>query len=377
VWYPTIQFTFKMYDGASKQTTWKSINVTNFAPLPDRRSCKADEFSFTFRPGAGAGAEDAYAVTAKLGDDVQVSLTVSRPAGVPGFKLGGGPTGGYSLFGPDGTLDPAKAEGYVVHRFWPRTRAAGLVVTGGHARTLDAAPGMFVHAIQGMRPNLVASRWNFAHFQAPGGAAAVQMEFTTTTGHGRHGAGSGGVRVNIGALVLGDKLVAVTGETHAPDAAPDAGAEVQSRAEHLGAAVDADTGYAAPTGLLYTWAAPSAIGGSDGPVKAVLQVDVGGPAKAEAKGLVEKVDILAEIPWVIRKAVNYAAGTKPFIYQVNLPCWLSADAATDVSFSGAIPQRYWSPDLRASCQAALLRSPGTCTTKRPLSPSRTPPTMKL
>jgi hypothetical protein len=322
VWYPTIQFTFKLYSGATKQTVWKSINVTNFQIGPsglDKRSCKADEFSFTHKAATGSS-EETFAVTAKLGDDVQISLNITRPASVPGFKIGAGPAGGYSLFGHDGTLEPAKAEGYVIHRFWPRTLATGLVVTNGQARTIEGRPGMFVHAIQGMRPNLVATRWNFAHFQSEAGDSAVQMEFTTTAAHGAHGAGSGGVRVNVGAVVLGNKLVAVTAETVLPGATPEVGAEVQSRAEHIKPTPDPDTGYAAPTGLLFTWAAPSTIATTDSPaglVKAVLQVDVGGPAAAESKGLVEKVDVLAEIPWVIKKAVNYAAGTKPYIYQVR------------------------------------------------------------
>lgn len=322
VWYPTIQFTFKLFNAKTKQITWKSVNVTNFVVAPsgrDKRSCKADEFSFIHKAGTGSS-DEAFAVTAKLGDDIQISLNITRPSSIPGFKLGDGPAGGYSLFGPDGTLEPAKAEGYVIHRFWPRTLATGLIVTNGQAQTLEARPGMFVHAIQGMRPNLVATRWNFAHFQSDAGDSAIQMEFTTTAAYGPHGAGSGGVRVNVGALVLGNKLAAVTGETHIPGVAPEAGARVQSRVEHVKPTPDPDTGYAVPTGLLFTWAAPPAIAtsdGSSGPVKAVLQLDMGGPAVAQSKGLVEKVDVLAEIPWVIKKAVNYAAGTKPYIYQVQ------------------------------------------------------------
>jgi len=74
---------------------------------------------------------------------------------------------------------------------------------------------MFVHAIQGMRPNLVASRWEFCPLSKPahGGVSAVQMEFTTTNAYGRKGAGSGYVSVNVGGLVIGGKLATVTAET--------------------------------------------------------------------------------------------------------------------------------------------------------------------
>lgn len=33
-------------------------------------------------------------------------------------------------------------------------------------------------------------------------------------------------------------------------------------------------------------------------------------------GLIEKVDVLAEIPYVVRKALSAVTGTKPYIYQV-------------------------------------------------------------
>ncbi len=52
--------------------------------------------------------------------------------------------------------------------------------------------GMFVQAIQGMRPNLVATRWNFGNFQSKEnhGTSAIVMEFTTTSGYGKVDASS-------------------------------------------------------------------------------------------------------------------------------------------------------------------------------------------
>jgi hypothetical protein len=318
VWYPAIQFTFKLSNPKTGEKIWKSTNISNFVTPPPgltKHSVKSDQFSITHKP-ASATSEELYALTAKLDDEIQISLNITRPATIPGFKLGAGPHGGYSLFGHDGTLEPAKAEGYVIHRFWPRTFASGMVVHKGAARSIDARPGMFVHAIQGMRPNLVATRWEFNHFQSEKGDAAIMMEFTTTAAHGPKGAGSGGVRVNVGGLVIDNKLVAVTGETHVPGATPEAGALIQSRVEHLNPTLDPDTTYPAPTGLIYTWSAPSLVGTTGAPVKATIQIDVGGPAVANAKGLIEKVDVLAEIPVIVKKVISYAAGTKPYIYQV-------------------------------------------------------------
>lgn len=316
VWYPTIQFTFRIYNPNTKETTWKSINVTNFVTPPpglDKRSSKADEFTLTHKSKPGSEYPESYVLRANLADDLQISLDFTRPAGAPGFKAGNGPKGGMSYFGPDA----ANPEGYVVHRFWPRTEASGMIILKGQAITAKG-PGMFVHAIQGMRPNLVASRWNFMHFQSEehGGVSAVQMEFTTIDQYGKKGAGSGGVAVNVGGVVLGGKLVVVTAETKWPDTPQQEDAEVMSRATHTKTEPDADTGYSAPTELTYRWAGPSVVPGATGKIDVKAAVDVGPPNAY--KGLIEKVDVLAEIPYVIKTMVNYVAGTKPYIYQVCL-----------------------------------------------------------
>ncbi|KAJ7475871.1 oxidative stress survival Svf1-like protein [Mycena latifolia] len=321
VWYPTIQFTCKVYDPKSKDRTWRSINVTNFTTPPpglDKRSSKADEFSVTYKSAPDSDFPETYTIRANLSNDLQISLEVSRPKLIPGWKIGQGEKGGYSYFGPD----PLKPEGYVIHRFWPRYYATGHIIRNGAASSIQG-PGMFVHAIQGMRPNLVAASWNFAHFQSPqqGGISAIQMEFKTIENYGRKGSTSGGVVVNIGSLVVGDKLAAVTAETHWPDEERRVDAAMKSRAFHLKTHLDAETGYQAPSECVFEWAGPSLLPESPGTYAAKVQVDVGD--NEHPKGLVEKVDVLAEIPRMIKMAVNYVAGTKPYIYQWLNPATLT------------------------------------------------------
>ncbi len=175
---------------------------------------------------------------------------------------------------------------------------------------------MFVHAIQGMRPDLVASRWGFANFQSDehGGVSAIQMEFTTTDAYGKYGSKSGGVAVNVGSLVVGGKLVCVTGSTKWAKAESPA-ANVVCRATHSKLALD-DTGYEKPGEILFEWAGPSVLPGESGNYSAKLSVDLGDVENP--KGLIEKVDVLGEIPYVLKVTVNYVAGTKPFIYQVGI-----------------------------------------------------------
>jgi hypothetical protein len=315
LWYPNIQFTCKVYRPQTKETTWKSINVTNFVTPPpglDKHSSKADEFSVTYKSTPGSDYPESYTIRANLAADLQVSLEVTRPKLIPGYKIGGGEKGGFSYFGPD----PLNPEGYVVHRIWPRFYATGHIIQNGQATPIQGS-GMFVHAIQGMRPNLVASSWNFALFQSPqlGGVSAIQMEFKTLDTYGRKGSSEGGVYVNIGSLVIGDKLATVTAETRWRDEEPSPDALVKSRASHLKTQLDPDTGYESPGEMLFEWAGPSLIGESPGKYEAKILGELGN--NEQPNGLIEKVDVLAEIPRVIKMAVNYVAGTKPFVYQVS------------------------------------------------------------
>ncbi|EAU85479.2 survival factor 1 [Coprinopsis cinerea okayama7 len=313
VWYPTVQFTFKVHDPKTGKTIWKSVNVSNFTSSPpglDKRSCKADEFTLTYKPTNNPEYPETYVVNANLAADLQFSMEFQRIGTVPGWKLGKGPKAGYSYFGPD--LE--KPEGYVIHRFWPRFKASGHIISEGKADTVQGV-GMFIHAIQGMRPNLVASAWNFHHFESEelGGVSALQMEFTTCDTHGKKGSGSGRVSVNIGSLVIGNKLAVITAETAWPGEARPADPSVISRTTHLDTQFDQETGYKKPSRQIVEWKGPSILADAPGTVTGKVEVDVGDVENP--KGLIEKIDVLAEIPYVLKVAVNYVAGTKPYIYQ--------------------------------------------------------------
>jgi len=311
--WPTIQLVARIYDPNNKETIWKSINVTNFYPGEDKRSSKSDNFTVSHKSTPGAEFEESYSIFGRFDDDLQVSIDVKRPAAIPGFKIGKGPKGGFSYFGPD----IEKPEGYVVHRFWPRFQCSGIIVSNGQAAPF-AGLGMFVHAIQGMRPNLVAASWNFAHFQSDerGGVSAIQMELTTIDAYGKKGAGSGKVVVNVGSLVVGGKLAAVTAETKWPGESVADKPSVLSRAVHHDPSLDDFTGYNVPSTISFHWAGPSIVPVAEGSLSADLSVLVGKPG--EEIGLIEKVDVMAEIPAFVKAVVSYMAGTKPYIYQVNL-----------------------------------------------------------
>ncbi|PWN47792.1 oxidative stress survival, Svf1-like protein, partial [Violaceomyces palustris] len=323
LWYPQIQMTFKYFNPTTKEKIWKSVNVTKFAPQADKRSSKADQFSVTF--STSDNGDEKYTITANLDTDLQLSYSFQRPAAASGWKLGSGPKGGMSYFG----TNPSSPDGYVVHRFWPTASSEGHIIAKG--RAIDAnGRGMFVHAIQGMRPNLVASRWNFANFQSKdlGGVSAIMMEFTTTSDYGfplqqssgtaPAAAGRETVTVNIGSVSVGGKLIAITASTKGGSSQDSIGSK--SGVEHLDRTLDQDTGYEAPQSIRYTWEGPLLLPDAKGDVSNLVQgsikVNLGKPyPQSETSGLVDKVDVLAEIPYMVRKLVNYVAGTKPYIYQ--------------------------------------------------------------
>ncbi|WFD29271.1 Putative cell survival pathways protein [Malassezia sp. CBS 17886] len=324
---PQVQMTFKYFNPKTGKKVWKSKNVDSFTPLEqDRRSSKSNVFSVTFKD-LSDGAQS-YDIHASFDSSVQLLYTMTRPAAVDGWKTGDGKYGGFSYFGED-RVDSA---GYVVHRFWPRAMTSGLIVIDGQAFDV-AGQGMFVQAIQGMRPNLVASRWNFCNFQSAefGGVSAILMELTTTCDYGdlRTEENGGKRRVpqtaTYGSVVCGDKLVAVVAATR--DAAPMAEPRhSQTAIDHEDLTFDESTGYRVPQKITYKWDGPAV--STSGRVDAALTVELGAPQQMQ--GLVDKVDVLAEIPYVVRKLVNYVAGTKPYIYQTLHPAELTLSLPEEV-----------------------------------------------
>ncbi|KAK8864504.1 hypothetical protein IAR55_001754 [Kwoniella newhampshirensis] len=337
----TTQMTFKHYNPKTGKTTWRSVNATG-AKFHDR-GCKSDQFEI--RHAGTPTTEETYTISAHLDKTVQLNITYTRPSSAPGFKYGEGPEGGISTFGKDRT--PEKRDGYVVHRFHPLMHSAGTVIIDG--QVVDAkGDAIFIHAIQGMRPNLVASRWNFAFFTSGGGfeegklgsVRAVQMEFETTDDYGPSGPKSGRTKVNVGAVYTsGQEPVPflITGQTHSPASSekpvyPTSSQDVSS-ARHISPAKDKETGYAVPEGLEFKWEGDRRDG--KGRISAISKQEKAGAVLGQG-GLIEKVDVLAEIPYVIRKGLAAVTGTKPYIYQWHNPSTLDVTIGDET-----IPVKGW------------------------------------
>ena len=90
---------------------------------------------------------------------------------------------------------------------------------------------------------------------------------------------------------------------------------VLSQAVHHDKSLDSFTGYNVPSAVSFHWAGPSVIPGAEGSLSADLSVQVGKPG--QEIGLIEKVDVMAEIPGFVKAVVSYVAGAKPYIYQAR------------------------------------------------------------
>lgn len=107
----------------------------------------------------------------------------------------------------------------------------------------------------------------------------------------------------------------MTGQTHTP-ASSESFQSVSndiSSVTQTGNLKDKDTGYEAPGHIKFEWQSDKLSG--KGRVGAEVSVPQG--IVLGEGGLIEKVDVLAEIPYVIRKALAAVTGTKPYIYQVS------------------------------------------------------------
>ncbi|CAG8517231.1 201_t:CDS:2 [Paraglomus brasilianum] len=260
-WYPTIQFSARFFgDGIN---TFKSGNMSNFKLSPDRRSATTDGMKIELNSECTK-----YTVSLVHANELLISFVFERVD--RGFKIGEGKT----FFGSD------KSTGFVEHKFWPKGKVSGNVFINGKPFDLNGV-GLFVHALQGMRPHLIATRWNFVDFHSDEVALSM-VEFETTPAYGS-------VKVNQGSLVVKDKLVGVS---------------VKNAVEFLETELDEETGYHIPREINYTW------NGKALESEEAFRVNL----KIRPQTLMDKIDVLNEIPYVIKKIVQ-AMVAKPYIYQ--------------------------------------------------------------
>ncbi|KAG0743473.1 hypothetical protein G6F57_009797 [Rhizopus arrhizus] len=269
LWNPTISFTCRFYDPETNTSIFKNITMSKFELSADKRSVRTDFFNIQLDT-----AQKVYKINITH-PELVVSLEFKRVD--KGFKVGEGKTylGG----------DNASAAGFVSHKFWPRAESKGTFIINHQVHEIEG-DGMFVHAIQGMQPQLIASNWNFIDFHSKE-ASIGMMQFQTTKQYGS-------VNINQGSLVLNNQLVCVSVDNHV---------------ELMDLEKDPETEYDIPKRVKLTWKGKTIKEQESDETKDVSIVMV-----VEIKNLIDKIDVLAEIPFVIRKIVQTFV-VKPYIYQ--------------------------------------------------------------
>ncbi|KAI8885118.1 oxidative stress survival, Svf1-like protein [Backusella circina FSU 941] len=295
LWNPTISFTCRFYDPATKTNLFKTITMSSkFELSSDKRSVKTEFFNITLDP-----TQSKYQVQITH-PELMISLEFNRID--KGFKVGEGKT----YLGGD---QASSAAGFVSHKFWPRCQASGTFIL--KPQPTEDQPvqqqqlfevkgdGVFIHAIQGMQPQLIASNWNFLNFHSKDASIAM-MQFQTTKQYGS-------VNINQGSLVLNDKLICVS---------------VDNTVELMDLYKDEETEYNIPKKVKCTWKGKTIKekeGDEAKDVDIVMTVPV--------QNLIDKIDVLGEIPYFIRKLVQTFV-VKPYIYQ-----WLDT-ATAEITIAG-------------------------------------------
>ena len=144
---------------------------------------------------------------------------------------------------------------------------------------------LFIHALQGMKPHHAAAKWTFANFQGPT-YSAIMMEYTTPPSYGS-------TVVNVGGIIKNDEII-YAGSTNS--------------ATHTKIKADAVNDWPEPEEIKFEWKGKTKDGKT---VDAILE----GPLDARR----DRVDVMDEVPGFVKTIVAAAAGTKPYIYQVDPP----------------------------------------------------------
>ncbi|KAI9033352.1 oxidative stress survival, Svf1-like protein [Hyaloraphidium curvatum] len=228
----------------------------------DKMSVRGSVVNFEFDP-----AKFGYRVTADIDGEVQFDFEFV-------FVGGGITTKTY--------FNETEDTGYIFHKLVPRATVTGSITVDGEK--IDAAgTGFFVNVVQ-LNPQNV-KRWNFYSFTSPS-VSVMMMQFIMPEGYDYSVS-----TVNRSVVVLDGKLLTVS---------------VDALADIVESEEDEETGYHAPVRIRYSIAGQGLDSGEDVRISAETT-----PASCES---FEKLDLLSELPWLVRKALQLLI-SKPFLFQ--------------------------------------------------------------
>lgn len=287
----TAQMTFKVFDldektgKAGEESIWRSVKLEDFE-IVNGHDFHAKNLTVTLQD------DNSYLMKATCDNFAKVELKFSR-------------VGDGIIFGQDGkTLygdDVNEPWGSMRHVFWPRCTTDGHIeilketangVFEQERKIVIEGRGMYVMALQGMKPHHAAATWDFLNYQSDNYSAVV-MEFTTPPSYAT-------TKVSLGMVVDKDGKVIV--------------ASKNLKTKHLNERHDEESGWEVPQKITYDF--------DDS------KVQIGG----NLNNLIEKVDVMAELPGFVKSIASAASGTKPYIYQFGN--WMELDVGGEEKEKG-------------------------------------------
>ncbi|KAH3672285.1 hypothetical protein WICMUC_004380 [Wickerhamomyces mucosus] len=265
----TAQFTFKVFNTKTNEQIWTSTKLDNFTI--EGNNFYATDLSIVLNEEFNE-----YHLISKVNKQSQIEFKFHKVA--PAAKIG---KDGTTIYG-NNVEEPW---GTMRHVFWPRNKVEGSIISidpnSGEEKTfLINGYSMFVMALQGMKPHHAAASWNFLNFHSEN-YSAVAMEFTTPKSYAS-------TKVSL-AFVSNDEGIILT--------------SVNNDLKHEKQKIDEEVGWNVPQAVQFNF---HGISPSDDSVEAKISGDL---------NLIERVDVMSEIPAFVKNIVSGVAGTKPYIYQ--------------------------------------------------------------
>lgn len=289
--YTTAQFTFRIYHKDNEDDcTWTSTHLEDF--VIKGTNFYAKDLSVELSEDGTS-----YIMKSNVTEDSIVDLTFTKIS--PGV-----------IVGKDGTTyygeDIKNPWGSMRHVFWPRNKVTGTIDLKSKGKKIEFNSGesqcfsMFVGAIQGMKPHHAAAKWNFLNFHSEN-YSAIQMEFTTPKSYAA-------TKVNVGILVKHDKVLSVS---------------VNNQINHQESEID-EVGWPIPKKIEFNFEGVDS-SSTDEQVADKSSSAVTGKVFGDLNNLVERVDVLGEIPGFVKSIAGAVSGTKPFIYQYSVELTLEVE----------------------------------------------------
>ncbi|XBW35484.1 hypothetical protein QEN19_001057 [Hanseniaspora menglaensis] len=277
----TAQFTFKLYNNKIKdfKQIWTSTKLENFS-IENGKDFKADNLQIQWND------DGSLKINSEVNPESLVTL-IFKPL-TNGVKFGQDPN---TYYGPS----IEEKWGSMRHVFMPRCTVEGTITDLKTGLVVDLTAGktfgLYVMALQNMKPHHAAKEWRFVWFVNEK-ESLILMQFQTPKSYGNS-------IVSTAIITDEDKVICCP---------------VENEATLIGEYKDEETGWSYAKEIDYKFKGQLIKDDDED-----NEVESAGAVEFELKGplvdVIERVDVMNEVPQFVKNIVSGVAATKPFIYQ--------------------------------------------------------------